>query len=456
MAAVAPQSSPSKRLRAAQPSCILVLFRTTDLRLHDNHALAAAVAESAGHTAIIPAFVWSRCEDGHTWGVRGASEVYLKQALARLGTSLTRRGSRLILRRAGENSSAATFADELVALATECNARSVHYNIEHTPEALARDAAATDALRTRLPSCHATAHRSQLLYAPDVVALGGGYNGGHWGTLMPFLRACEKGGQPPRCLPAPGVGDIVPPDTTAAAAAGGGRWPESCRLDELRLAVMPASGSSNWGATIEAVWQPAAGEEAAQDACLDFVATGMLRYERERSRADLFGSRGGGNSSSAAGSGGAGVGDTADATTRAQQPAPAACERSTATSQLSVALRFGELSPRFLYWAIRDARLPREVTKTFSRRLHWRDLAYYQLSCFPEMRSRGIRLHYDATQWVGPAAEYRRRLQAWQQGMTGYPLVDAGMRELYLVSGRFHILCGRFDWDFPICCVSLS
>ena len=44
---------------------------------------------------------------------------------------------------------------------------------------------------------------------------------------------------------------------------------------------MPASGSSNWGATIEAVWLPAVGEEAAQDACLDFVATGMLRYERD-------------------------------------------------------------------------------------------------------------------------------------------------------------------------------
>ena len=48
-------------------------------------------------------------------------------------------------------------------------------------------------------------------------------------------------------------------------------------------------------------------------------------------------------------------------------------------SGLSPYLRFGLLSPRQLYHATRDAALPREVTKTFSRRLHWRDLAYYQL-----------------------------------------------------------------------------
>jgi len=68
--------------------------------------------------------------------------------------------------------------------------------------------------------------------------------------------------------------------------------------------------------------------------------------------------------------------------------------------------------------------------KTFSRRLFWRDLAYFQLFHFPLMRDRSIRSHYDDTQWVSDT-EGVRRFEAWKQGRTGYPLVDAGMRELY-------------------------
>ena len=47
------------------------------------------------------------------------------------------------------------------------------------------------------------------------------------------------------------------------------------------------------------------------------------------------------------------------------------------------------------------------------------------------MRSVGIRKHYDQTSWVSPPEEAARRLQAWRKGLTGYPIVDAGMRELY-------------------------
>ena len=54
-----------------------------------------------------------------------------------------------------------------------------------------------------------------------------------------------------------------------------------------------------------------------------------------------------------------------------------------------------------------------------------------QLHVFPKMRSEGIRTHYDKTRWVSPPDEAARRLKAWQKGLTGYPLVDAGMRELW-------------------------
>ena len=60
----------------------------------------------------------------------------------------------------------------------------------------------------------------------------------------------------------------------------------------------------------------------------------------------------------------------------------------------------------------------------------WRDLAYYHLASFPDMRDKSIRLHYDDTEWCSPEEE-EKRFNSWKKGQTGYPLVDAGMRELW-------------------------
>ena len=196
-----------------------------------------------------------------------------------------------------------------------------------------------------------------------------------------FDSACLTTGIPPRPLPAP------------ANARAPQHWPSSASIHELQLARMPRSRKSgdiiDWGAGIRDRWP--AGEAAAIATADKFVATGMARYESDRSRADL----------------------------------------ATATARVSGHLRVGSLSPRYLYHAIRDSGIPAELVKTFGRRLHWRDLAYYHLSVFPRMRSVGIRKHYDQTAWVSPPEEAARRLKAWQKGKTGYPIVDAGMRELY-------------------------
>lgn len=67
----------------------------------------------------------------------------------------------------------------------------------------------------------------------------------------------------------------------------------------------------------------------------------------------------------------------------------------------------------------------KDVSKTFWRRLVWRDLAYWQLWHWPCMCSEPIRPAYQRQQWN---ADSRRLLEAWQEGRTGFPLVDAGMR----------------------------
>lgn len=66
-----------------------------------------------------------------------------------------------------------------------------------------------------------------------------------------------------------------------------------------------------------------------------------------------------------------------------------------------------------------------DASKTFYRRLIWRDLAYWQLYHWPRMAVEPIRTGYEEMQWEsGPQAE--AYLKAWQQGRTGFPLVDAG------------------------------
>jgi len=69
----------------------------------------------------------------------------------------------------------------------------------------------------------------------------------------------------------------------------------------------------------------------------------------------------------------------------------------------------------------------KERSIVYWRRLVWRDLAYWQRSVFPQMRDKPIRAHYEGQSWNDDPVALRR----WQTGQTGFPLVDAGMRELW-------------------------
>lgn len=196
----------------------------------------------------------------------------MKESLKCLSTSLEGMGLQLILRRGASSSEA------LVQLCRETNAKKVFVNKEHTPAGTERLSHLTAALGRENIALESFC--TTLLYAPEAVELAGGFAGGHWGTLMPFLRACEKTGSPPKYQPAP------------SHASGPEIWPDSTALEDLGLARMPvrADGSViDWGAGIRARW--CAGEEAAIRAVDFFVdEKGLERYERDRSRADKVGS----------------------------------------------------------------------------------------------------------------------------------------------------------------------
>jgi len=90
------------------------------------------------------------------------------------------------------------------------------------------------------------------------------------------------------------------------------------------------------------------------------------------------------------------------------------------TSRLSVHLRFGTISIRHL---VAEAR---ELNETFLNELIWREFYQMILWHYPKVVTHSFREEYDRIRWRNNEKEF----EAWCQGQTGYPIVDAGMREL--------------------------
>ncbi len=102
------------------------------------------------------------------------------------------------------------------------------------------------------------------------------------------------------------------------------------------------------------------------------------------------------------------------------------------TSTLAPHLHFGELSPHTVWNEISTLR-PTPNTEAFLRQLGWREFSYYLLYHFPELPSKNFQPKFDRFTWTNNPNFF----QAWKTGTTGYPLVDAGMRELWQ-TGNMH------------------
>jgi deoxyribodipyrimidine photo-lyase len=97
-----------------------------------------------------------------------------------------------------------------------------------------------------------------------------------------------------------------------------------------------------------------------------------------------------------------------------------------ATSGLSPHLRWGEVSPRQVWHAA--LAWPEGADRTtFLKEILWREFAHHLLWHRPEMPDTALREEFRAFPWEPDA----RMLRAWQRGRTGYPIVDAGMRQLW-------------------------
>ena len=117
------------------------------------------------------------------------------------------------------------------------------------------------------------------------------------------------------------------------------------------------------------------------------------------------------------------------------------------TSKLSPHLHFGEISPAMCWHRARgfadgNPKLDKGL-ETFLKELTWREFSYHLLFHWPTLPEAPFRPEFAKFPWAGTSAQ----LKAWQRGQTGYPIVDAGMRELWATGwmhNRVRMIVGSF------------
>ncbi len=111
------------------------------------------------------------------------------------------------------------------------------------------------------------------------------------------------------------------------------------------------------------------------------------------------------------------------------------------TSNLSVDLKFGALSPQTVVEVVSSG--TSSGRQSFVRQLAWRDWWFHMLLDNPSLPGRAVKPEYDCVRWRNDPAEY----DAWRAGRTGFPIVDAGMRQLAetgLMHNRVRMITGSF------------
>ncbi len=111
------------------------------------------------------------------------------------------------------------------------------------------------------------------------------------------------------------------------------------------------------------------------------------------------------------------------------------------SSTLSAPLHFGEISPHDIWNKACELEVSAEITEPFLRQLGWRDFAHHLLFHFPETPQEPLKKDFKRFPWN----KDKKLLSKWQKGLTGFPIVDAGMRELWqtgIMHNRVRMIVG--------------
>jgi deoxyribodipyrimidine photo-lyase len=278
---------------------------------------------------------------------------------------------------------------ELIGLLEETSAKTVICSQVFEPVTQGFDAKLEVALSDRHVDFER--HNATLLAPPGAVTT---MSGTPFKVFTPYYRALVDRGF---CEP-------HEPDTAADRKwLAPGQWPRGVDLDSLGLNDTRTQSGDDWAKGFSR-FSP--GEDAACEALSRFIEDDLADYEYDRDR-----------------------------------PAK------DATSHLSPHLRFGEISPQRVlvevYQATRRKPGLRSGADKFRSELAWRDFCHQLLDQHPSMHLVNMRRQFDAFEWRDDDDGFK----AWCRGETGYPLVDAGMREMWqtgYMHNRVRMVCASF------------
>ncbi len=258
--------------------------------------------------------------------------------------------------------------DVVSALAEDTGAGSVFLMRGYTPGEAAFEAALHDELASETFSVRRFA--GNLLIEPEAVRT---KTGTPYNVFTPFWRTASDLIDTVEPHPAPT--SLLTPDT----------WPASDEIESLGLEPKPAY----WADPIAATWTP--GEAAAKQRLEDFLSSRVNDYKAARDVPSIE-----------------------------------------ATSALSPHLAFGEIGPRTIWWQTKQ-RVAKDNSISggghhFLRELGWREFSTHLLFRRPEMQTEPMRDQFRDFPWYEGRGD---GLTAWQKGLTGFPIVDAGMRQLW-------------------------
>lgn len=258
---------------------------------------------------------------------------------------------------------------EIEKLIGETRAEALYWNRLYEPASIARDTRIKQGLKSR--GLTVESFNAALLIEPWTIQTGAG---DPYRVFTPFWKNARQ-----RL-------DATPPPTAPA------RLPEPPTLllglgvEDLKLE--PQAPEPRWDGGFWEFWQPGeAGAREMLEAFLDGTANG---YKEQRNFPDRTG-----------------------------------------TSKLSPHLHFGEISPRQIVARVLAQRWPAAVQGDidhFLSELGWREFSHHLLFHFPHTAQENLNPKFRQFRWARPVPAH---LAAWQQGRTGVPIVDAGMRELW-------------------------
>ncbi len=212
-------------------------------------------------------------------------------------------------------------------------------------------------------------------------------------VYTPFWKALEREGEPREPIDAP------------EKLISLSKVPRSETLGDWDL--LPKK--PDWAAAFPDVWTP--GEEAARERLESFVDGAIDGYKQDRDRPAID-----------------------------------------ATSMLSPHLAMGEISPARIWYATRGLKAPTEDVVHFRKELAWREFCYHLHFHFPQLAEKNWNDRFDAFPWEAAGKNFT----LWTRGQTGYPIVDAGMRQLWkhgwmhnrvrMITASFLIKHLMIDW----------